>query len=131
MGRNYLGKRPVQKGMDKNYITTNPSTTVALSPSAGVYLLQSTSALKNWNVRAPLASEVGQIVEFHAIKCTTSLLVKLTLVNASLYSTVGSTSIAKDTIRMNRADQSIALRAISTAKYKIAYANQSPTITTS
>lgn len=129
MGLNFLGRRGIFSGMPSNPITT-PSTGTTLQ-AGGVYLLSSTVALKNWNLRAPQKNEVGMTVELHAVKCTTSLVTKVTLSNASLYSTVSSTSVTKDTIRMGRADMSATLRAISTAKWKAITLVNSPTITTS
>lgn len=129
MGFNFQGKRPMQKGMDKNYITAASTGTKFRAP--GVYTIFSTATLKTYTLLAPRVQDVGSVVEIHCIKATTSLLARVCTTGASFYSTVSSTSVTKDTARFNRADQVLIARAMSTAKWHVISNLNSVNITTS
>ena len=134
MGFNFLGRRPTQQGKEKNYWVTASTATPMQAP--GLYTVFSTvsstgTGIKNYTLAAPKVNQVGARVEIHCIKSSTIKAPRVTLTNASLYSTVSSTSVTKDTIRFGRADQSVELIAISTSKWRLANAVNTPTITTS
>lgn len=134
MGFNKQGKRPVLMTLPRNYITVAATGTPMTAP--GVYTIFSTAsstgaAIKNYTLAAPKASQVGQLIEINCIKATTVKAPRVTLTSASLYSTVSSTATTLDTIRFPRADQSVTLRAMSTAKWKVVFSQNSPTFTTS
>ncbi len=129
MGYNYEGRRPSQQGMERNYITAASTGTKFRAP--GVYTIFSTASLKTYTLLAPRVNEVGAVVEIHCIKATTNLLARVCTTGASMYSTVSSTSVTKDTARFNRADQCLVLRAMSTAKWHIITNTNAVTITTS
>ena len=129
MGNNYLGKRPVQKGMDKNYVTTASTGTKFRAP--GVYTITSTATLKTYTLLPPRLQEVGGVVEIHCLKATTNLIARVCTTGASFYSTVSSTSVTKDTARFNRADQVLVARAMSTSKWHIISNLNTVNITTS
>lgn len=134
MGLNYQGRRPMFKALDKSVINT--ASTGTPMRAGKVYTIFSTASstgtgIKNYTLAAPLPIEVGMEVEIHCIKATTVRAPRVTLTAASLYSTVSSTAVTKDTIRFPRADQTVLLRAFSTAKWRLVDATNSPTITTS
>lgn len=135
MSYNWLGRRPTfTGGLNKTIINT--ATTGTPMRAGKLYTIFSTASstgtgIKNYTLAAPLASEVGLEIEIHCVKATTSKAPRVTLTSASLYSTVSSTAVTKDTIRFGRADQSVILRAFSTAKWRLVSAVNSPTITTS
>lgn len=134
MGFNFLGRRPTAQGKEKNYFVTASTATPMQAP--GLYTVFSTvsstgASPKNYTLAAPKINQVGGRVEIHCIKSSTIKAPRVTLTAASLYSTVSSTSVTKDTIRFGRADQSVELIAISTSKWRLANAVNSPTITTS
>lgn len=127
-------KRGLFSLLGKNPITVATTGTPMKAP--GVYTIFSTvsstgAAIKNYTLAAPLPGYIGATVEIHCIKSSTNKAPRVTFTNCSLYSTVSSTSITKDTIRFGRADQVVILRAMSTAKYQLISAVNSPTITTS
>lgn len=135
MAYNWLGRRPQFMGKLSKTPFTVASTGTPMR-AGGVYTIYSTvsstaSAIKNYTLAAPIASEVGLEVEIHCIKATTVKAPRVTLTSASLFSTVSSTATTKDTIRFPRADQSVVLRAYSTAKWRAVTLTNSPTITTS
>ena len=124
----------MQKGLDKNPIVT--ATTGTPMRAGKLYTVFSTvsstgALVKNYTLAAPRVNEIGETIVIHCLKATTSKAPRVTLTAASLYSTVGSTSITKDTIRFGRADQAVTLRAWSTTKWRLEQALNSPTITTS
>lgn len=134
MGFQKFGKRPPIMTPPRNYITAATTGTPMTAP--GVYTVYSTASstgtgVKNYTLAAPRLNQIGELVEINCIQATTNKAPRVTLTAASLYSTVGSTSITKDTIRFGRADQSATLRAMSTTKWKLVVAVNSPTITTS
>ena len=134
MGFSFQGRRPMFTGKDKNPIVA-ASTAVPMRVGS-IYTVFSTvsstgTGPKNYTLAAPRANEIGAQLEIHCIKSSTIKAPRVTFTNCSLYSTVSSTSITKDTIRFGRADQSVVLTAWSTAKYRLAMATNSPTITTS
>lgn len=135
MGFNYQGKRPNFTGLDKSVI--NVASTGTPMRAGKIYTIFSTASStgatpKNYTLAAPIPSEVGLEVEIHCIKATTTKAPRVTLTAASLFSTVSSTATTKDTIRFPRADQTVVLRAWSTAKWRIQAASVSgATITTS
>ena len=135
MGFNYQGRRPMQKGLTKSY-GVNVATTGTPMVAGNIYTIFSTAsstgaAIKNYTLAAPKANQIGLEVEIHCIKSSTIKAPRVTLTAASLYSTVSSTGVTKDTIRFGRADQSVILRAFSTTKWRLTHAVNSPTITTS
>lgn len=134
MGQQKFGKRPPLMTPARNYITVASTGTAMTAP--GVYTVYSTASStgatpKTYSIAAPRASQVGQVIEINCIKATTTKAAKIALTSASMYSSVSSTAVTLDSIRMPQANQSITLRAMSTAKWKIVYAQGSPTITTS
>lgn len=136
MGFNYQGRRVMMKGLNKNFPVTVASTGTPMQ-AGGIYTIASTvsstgAGIKNYTLAAPSARQVGQDVEIHCIKATTVTAPRVSITSASLFSTVSSTAVTKDAIRFPRADQSIVLRAWSTAKWRVmSVSASSPTITTS
>lgn len=123
------------KGVDNAY-PMNVASTATPMVAGKVYSIFSTasstgSGIKNYTLAAPSARQIGMEVEIHCVQATTVKAPRVTLTSASLYSTVTSTGTTKDTIRFPRADQFVVLRALSTAKWRLINAVNSPTITTS
>lgn len=134
MGIRYEGKRPVQTGLTKNYSVAAASTGTPMV-AGNIYSVASTvsstgATPKNYTLAAPTAKQVGLQVEIHCVQATTIKAPRVTLTSASLYSTVSSTGVTKDTLRFPRADASCILRAWSTSKWRM-IANTNVTVTTS
>jgi hypothetical protein len=129
MGIQKFGRRPMLKQPDMNYMDA-PSTGTKLT-FPGVYNLSSTAALKTWILQAPRKNQLGQTMIINCLRATTTLLARVNTSACSFYSSVGSTSVTRDAVRFNRADMSLTIMALTTAKVKAIASHASPNITTS
>lgn len=134
MSVRWEGKRPVQSGLIKNY-SAGVATTGTPMVVGNIYTIASTvsstgATPKNYTLAAPTSKQVGLQVEIHCVQATTIKAPRVTLTSCSLYSTVSSTGVTKDTLRFPRADASCVLRAWSTSKWRM-ITNTNVTVTTS